>query len=697
MENILLIEIVAEYLPKEAIKLYLNYLTEKLNLLFQTADLEAEVFQTYFTKCRIVVYCEGIKLKGDEKEKIIVGPPLKASYHSDGSPTDSLLGFLRKWNKELDEVIRPFLKENKEYIAIKVGSDVLIKNLLIENLPKILEQYKFQKNMKWIESSSFTFTRPVRNFVAIFNDEVLPISIFNLQATNKTYLDGRETPLKSSSLIKYKKVLIKKGIVVDNEERKKIILEKLDEIREEYSIKDEDLAIVDDWVYETQNPSLGIIEFDKNYLSLPHTFITYILKSKVYLLPLYDKNNTLTNKAIFAINELQDHDNVSFWLKEVVSARLEDLKFYWQNDMNCELAQLKEKLSYIQYPKWIGNVNDKLTKIRYVIEKVLSEFLPPDFAVNTNEIYNILKFFKCDYSTQTFMEYPHLEGEIIYELVKNRFSKELSSETLENIREAYKPKIINDQLPKTNEALLVSFADKVDEVVSYLICGLKPKFQEDPFYIRKKTALTLQILHSSPLSSIKVKEFFEKIFGYYLEYYKGKSELDFHQFFEFVLERYRNFLIEKGYKDAIVKVVMSSKWNSFKEVRNKLETIGLLLSASFWQPLFEVVNRAKRIINEECKTYTFREDLLTAPQEKELYKIHKNFVKTWQEKVQKVNNYYGEFAKEFVNTYSTPLHIFFEKVFVDVKEKDLQLNRKNLLYQIYSFFVDNFADLTLLL
>ncbi len=695
MQNSLLIEIVAEYIPKNAIELYINHIRNRFNTLFESYRVKYKDFKIFFTKCRIVVYCDDLKLQGIERERVVLGPPLKDSYHKDNSPTNNLLGFIKKWNKGLEDIIKPYVIDNKEYVALKVKDEVFLRNLFIDNLSKILETGKFFKNMKWDETN-VSFPRPIRNLVVIFRNDVLPVTIFKLQATNITInniIELKQIMIKTHFINKYMSIMKKNNEIIDQNERKKIILQKLSMIKKENIYKEEDLDLVEHWIYECELPMIGIVEFDTKFMEIPHVFIEHILKNKSYVLPLYNKEGKLINKTIYVVNKTKSLENVELWLKEVISARLEDLKFYWENDLTTNIQSFKEKLKNIVFPRFIGNMEDKLQRI-HSLSNVILEFLQTENKINKNCIEDILKYFKLDYVTQTFTEYPELEGYIIYNMLLSKEDYKDKEEFLTKIFLSYKPQNLNDIIPQQTEPLVISFLDKLDDIYSFIYNGFKPTSQEDPFFIRKKSTLVMYLLHCSLLNTLPIKRFWEVTFDFYANYYRNKVNTSFKELSEFFLERYKNFLIEKGYKESIINIVLQSNWNTCKEVRCKIEAIDIMRGLPFWQALYEVVNRTKRIVSKECINFYFKEGLLKEKQEIEVYAIHKEFTNKWKEKKMENTNSYLDFAKNFVEAYSEKLNDFFDNVFVEVEDIQLQLNRKNLLYQIHKLFIDTIADIS---
>lgn len=726
MKNSLLIEILVEYMPRDVIEQYINYVRGRFVTLLETYSIKAKILDIFFTNCRIVINCDGLELDRKEDENIVLGPPLKQAYNKDGSPSGNLLGFLEKWDKEVNDVVKPIVKDNKEYVGIKVEEDRFLKNLFIEQLPKILESAKLSKSMRW-EENNIVFSRPVRNLLAIFSNDVLPVNIFGLPATASTF-DNLKTlkplKIKKSNFNTYRNIMKKNNIYIDQKERKEIILEALKKIQQGFCYKEEDLYLIEEWVYECDNPVLEVIDFDPVYLQLPNIFIAHILKSKLHLLPLYSENNEMVNKTVFCLNKSEDTIEITRGLKEVISAKLEDLKFYWQNDLSNDMGTLRIRLKDVVFPRFIGSISNKLEKIVGLCD-VLLEFLKREDIIDKERIKEVLEYFKLDYVTQTFSEYPELEGYIIYELLRSKMGKLYNNEFFSRILESYKPRNLNDIISQNRESLCISFLDKLDDMVSFILNGFKPKSQEDPFFVRKKTSLVIYILHSSFLNTLPVKDFLKRVCDFYRSFYEEKlfaerpldksyeevfcntvgnifksktnTETWFNnELWQYFVDRYRNFLVDKGYKESIVKLTLQSQWVTFKDVKCTIESIDMMEGLPFWQTLFEVINRTKRIISNEAKEYIFKKELLQHAAEKELYRVHSEFYASWKDRKLENTTDRLEFAKRFAEVYSSVLHTFFEEVFVETEDKDLQLNRKNLLYQINKFFVDMIADISLL-
>ena len=266
----LLLEITTEEMPSSHVKTALVQLRESLAAELLAEKVGAGEIKTYGT-CRRLIINGDLASRQEDSEEEIIGPPKAAAFTKDGSPTPAARGFAK--SKGVDVRNLEVIKTDRgEYIGIKkVERGVLTEDLLREIIPRIVSFLSFPKMMRW-GKSSFRFSRPIKSLLCLFDEKALSFSIGGIPSGNTTTGHKIYFPqkIRIKSFRDYKKALRNKKVIIDPEERKRMILSHIE--RKIFPKKAElhpDNELLESLIYDVEHPYVFLGSFPEEYLDLP--------------------------------------------------------------------------------------------------------------------------------------------------------------------------------------------------------------------------------------------------------------------------------------------------------------------------------------------------------------------------------------------------------------------------------------------
>ena len=267
------------------------------------------------------------------------------------------------------------------------------------------------------------------------------------------------------------------------------------------------------------------------------------------------------------------------------------------------------------------------------------------------------------------------------------------SEVAEAMAEHYLPAGADDSLPASTEGTVLALADKLDVIVGCFALGLLPTGSKDPYALRRNAQGILLILEQKGLDVG-----LNYLLGLAGEQYRSGgvqcSDEALAGAQEFFRDRLYQNAIERGFRHDFVRAVLAAGYDNVRNFWARLNALQGCASRPWWPELVEVVDRTYRIQRDVDRLPELRQDLLTEPEEKELAEA----LRTGRDLVLAAfeEERYAEGAELYCSLFARKVHVFFDRVFVNVEDEALRLNRKALCGEIYRLFAARFADLYLI-
>ena len=453
------------------------------------------------------------------------------------APEGAIKGFMNKYNilninelKEKDGILilerslsqEECLDELSKNISIAIGKMVWPKSMLWN-----------QHNIKWI--------RPIHAITCVLDDKVLNINFGHINSGNITYghrsQGSPKIEIKSADSIEYQNLLRKNGVIVSHEERKKIILNQIDDIIKSMNLKLlDDESLLNEVVGLVENPFVFLGNINNSFMSLPTEVLITSLKNHQKYLLLKDQNDNLAPYFIIVSDICSDDNGITIinGNEKVLAARLSDAQHFIKTDLKTSFKNFSEKLHKIQFHKDIGSIYEKVIRIQNIAKTICHQI-----KIDSKDSEEASKICKNDLVTQMVGEFPELQGIIgYYYAIEGGYNKDIAMA----VRDHYKPCGPNDSLPETLVGCVVAISDKLDTLQSLFNIGIKPTSTKDPYALRRAAIGIIRIIstHEKLMKNLNIPTL-------------GISK----DVIEFMLERAKQMFKEYPEKyDEIVKVCM---------------------------------------------------------------------------------------------------------------------------------------------
>ena len=599
------------------------------------------------------------------------GPSASIAYDADGNATKAAIGFAR--GKGLD--VADLVVEDGYIYAETKTAGVPAKDIVSEMLPQLITGLNFPKSMHWGNLDA-KFVRPVRWLVALLDEEVIPVEFATVKSGNVSrghrFLGADEITIKNAA--SYVDTLKENFVMVDQDARRELISKQLHDIAASKNasiVWDDDLLEEINYLVEWPTALCG--GFEESYLALPDAAIITPMKDHQRYFPLVDQDGKLL-PMFLTVRNGSDHsiEVVQAGNERVLRARLDDAKFFFNEDRKKPLIDRQNGLTKIVFQEGLGNLADKTERL-LKLGRVFGEEcgLHEDAAVVLERATELAK---TDLTTGMVTEFTELQGVMgkEYALLDGE-----SPEVAEAIFEQYLPRFAGDILPQTEAGKVLSIIDKVDNIVATFSRGLIPTGSQDPYALRRQTIGILNILLGSEWN-ISLRPIFKASMEL-LNVAADKQEELLSQVEEFFTLRLKNIFLDREVPHHVIDLLLSNNELSVADAEGLVNA----LLANRIDENVELVQAYTRMYNlvKDVEYTGVNSDLLKEDAEKALFeaasKASEASLAAWEA---------GDYAAVVAvpATLVPTINQFFEDVMVMDKDEAIKANRLQLVRLAYS-------------
>ena len=671
MAKDLLFEIGAEEIPAGFMPNILGQLKQLAETKLNDAHLPFESIETYGTPRRLALIVKGIADTSAEISERHKGPSASIAYDADGNATKAAIGFAR--GKGLD--VADLVVEDGYIYAETKTAGVPAKDIVSEMLPQLITGLNFPKSMHWGDLDA-KFVRPVRWLVALLDEEVIPVEFATVKSGNVSrghrFLGADEITIKNAA--SYVDTLKENFVMVDQDARRELISKQLHDIAASKNasiVWDDDLLEEINYLVEWPTALCG--GFEESYLALPDAAIITPMKDHQRYFPLVGQDGKLL-PMFLTVRNGSDHsiEVVQAGNERVLRARLDDAKFFFNEDRKKPLIDRQDGLTKIVFQEGLGNLADKTERL-LKLGRVFGEEcgLHEDAAVVLERATELAK---TDLTTGMVTEFTELQGVMgkEYALLDGE-----STEVAEAIFEQYLPRFAGDVLPQTEAGKVLSIIDKVDNIVATFSRGLIPTGSQDPYALRRQTIGILNILLGSDWN-ISLRPIFKASMEL-LNVAADKQEELLSQVEEFFTLRLKNIFLDREVPHHVIDLLLSNNELSVADAEGLVNA----LLANRIDENVELVQAYTRMYNlvKDVEYTGVNSDLLKEDAEKALFeaasKASEASLAAWEA---------GDYAAVVAvpATLVPTINQFFEDVMVMDKDEAIKANRLQLVRLAYS-------------
>ena len=671
MEQKLLFEIGTEEIPAKFMPGILEQLKGLAEKKLQELRVPFTSVTVFGTPRRMTFIADGVEETQASTVVESKGPSIKIAFGADGAPSKAAQGFARGQGIAVEDLV-----VRGEYVyAVKQLTGQAVIELLPAFLTDIVESLSFPKNMRWADHD-FRFVRPIRWLVALLDDKIIPIEITGVKSGRNTighrFLSKGEVEIATAG--DYEKVLREHFVLVDQDERRKIIRQQVEELaQKEGGVAEIDEDLLEEVVYLVEYPTALCGHFDDKFLTLPKEAVITPMREHQRYFPVLTADGKLLAKFITVRNgNSEGLDIVAHGNERVLRARLSDAEFFFNEDRKIKLEARLEKLKTVVFQEGLGNIYDKsvrLADIAMTLKKNLN------VQVDEDTLQRTALLSKTDLVTGMVCEFTELQGVMGREYALLDGEK---PEVAQGIFEHYLPRFAGDELPTTDIGRLVGIADKIDNIAATFSRGLIPTGSQDPYALRRQAIGIINILVDGNYHLPLLKTIIA-VLGM-LNVPAAKNGELLAQLQEFFMQRVKNMMGDQGIRYDVIDAVLSEKANDdivdlFVRAKALAEYVATPEAAESIQAFTRVANLCKKAEGEDI----IKESLFVEPAEKELYEV---VCRLQKETIPALVGYnYAEVLK-LMNEVSAPVNKFFDTVMVMDKDENVKNNRLALLVQV---------------
>jgi glycyl-tRNA synthetase beta chain len=674
----LLLELYSEEIPPQlqiAARSQLKLFFEKS---FKEESIRYKEISIYSTPTRLTLVVKELAEKIQVDSKEIKGPKV-------GSPDQILHGFMKAKNISQKDLIEKETEKGKFYFIKTVPKNILVEELLISMLPKALAFISWKKSMKWSDHT-LMWGRPLRSIFALFNGKKIIFQFDHLESSDEIIIeqDLNTKNKKVKNFKDYNSLLRSNNIVLDHNEREKIILKKINSTSKSKDYKEIlNLKLLEEVVNIVEDPNVLLVNFNKEYLKIPQEIIISTLEKHQRYFPIFDSRGRLTNNFFVVANKKDKKKFITIGNKRVVEARLADAKFFWDKDRSKNLIKQIANLKTVIFYEKLGTIYDKIQRIRK-----LAAMLSDDLNLNKEKIQIAASISKSDLCSDLVGEYPELQGVMgKYFALSQGFEEDVAN----SISDHYLPTGLTSELPRKPFSYSISIVDKVDTLVGFFVINEKPTSSKDPFALRRAAIGLLRIIIENKLV-FKLRD----LISYSIRLYEEqgveiKNEKTEKQVLDFIKERMRNVLKLKNIKPDIIEASINSHTGeNFLDLYKKTLLINKYKNKGIGLNAISSYKRAANILDKSGKGITGRPDavLFRKDEEKILHEKINEIRKAFT--VKDDNKDYESLLIRLSETKESTDN-FFDNVVVNDENQDIKNNRLELLKMFCNTF-DNFID-----
>ena len=686
MTKSLLLEIGLEELPAQYVRTSSEQLATRVEEFFKQENLSFESVEAFATPRRLAVRVNGLEEEQEDRVEIFKGPSL-AIAKKDGAWTKAAEGFVRGKGLTTDDIYVETIKD-VEYIHVKQLLQGKSTKEVVKKLSSVITDMKFPVTMRWADHT-FEYLRPIHWIVALYGEEVIEeIQVLDVKAGRVSrghrFL-GKDTEIATPE--QYEQALAEQFVIVNQDERKALVRKQIEEL----AAKNAWIVPIDEELLEEvssilEYPTAFAGTFDEKYLVVPEPVLVTSMKEHQRYFVVYNAQGELQPYFISARNG-NDYmiENVAKGNQKVLTARLEDALFFYEEDKKVPMTAFLKKLETLNFHAKIGSMTEKMNRVQLLVGRIASELNVDAKDIQTAQ--RAAAIYKFDLVTNMVGEFPELQG-IMGEIYAKNYGE--TPEVARAIREHYMPISADGELPSSVPGALLAIADKLDTFLSFTAAGMLPTGSNDPYALRRQVMGLVQIVEAFDWH-LEIEEFAKLLLGLdYVEFLEDKKE-DVQAFvLGFILERLAQRMTTVTKRHDIIEAVLNSNSKSVPEQMKAVAVLEKEVSKAAIKDITEALNR---VINISSKGFAearhsseYSLDKVETESERQLVESIATLRKDFE-------NYSAQEKFSAFASITPKIHEFFNENMVMVDNEEIRTNRLRFLREL-ALMILEFADFT---
>lgn len=493
-----LLEIGCEEMPSAPLMKAQDQLGKLVGRGLDEAGLSHGAIRTLSTPRRLAVVVEGCATATEEIHETIRGPKSAIAFDADGKATRAAEGFARKNGTTADALVRRLEADGNEYVfAERSVASVPAIELLSALCERTIADIKWPnyRSQRW-GSEHQTFVRPIRWICALLGGEVVPVSYADVRSGNTTR--GHRVLAPGDHVVSdpaaYERVL-EEAFVLGETRRAEVIRADIARLEAERggARVDTPKGVFDEVVNLCEWPTVVVGAFDEEFLAVPHEIIVEAMLKHQRYFPIYAADGSLTREFVIVSNaDPAVNDTVRAGNERVVRPRLDDAKFFYDEDLKVGLDAFRERLSQVVFQKRLGTVLQKSERMETLARAVAEQLGDEALTVDAARAAHLAK---ADLVSQAVVEFTSQQGVMggYYAAAQGE-----NERVAQAISQHYRPRFAGDETPETEVGKAVAIADKLDTICGMFAIDEPPTGSADPFAVRRSAIGVIAMLRQLP-------------------------------------------------------------------------------------------------------------------------------------------------------------------------------------------------------
>lgn len=593
MAHSYLLEIGLEEIPAHVVTPSIQQLAQKVAKFLKENRLSYDSIEQFSTPRRLAIRINGLGDRQPDIEEDAKGPARKIAQDADGNWTKAAIGFTKGQGLTVDDITFKTIK-GTEYVYVHKLIQGKTTQEILPGIKDVVESLNFPTMMKWA-NYDFKFVRPIRWLVSILDDEVLPFQILDIKAGRQSQghrFLGKTVDLANPS--EYEEKLQAEFVIVDAEKRKALIREQIQAIAQEENWEVTPNA---DLLEEVNNlvewPTAFSGKFDPKYLAIPEEVLITSMRDHQRFFFVRNQDGKLLPNFISVRNGNKEHlENVIRGNEKVLTARLEDAAFFYDEDQKNSIDYYVDRLKKVSFHDKIGTMAEKMTRVGSIAQ-VIAKMLGLD-AEAAEDLQRAAAIYKFDLVTGMVGEFPELQGVMgeKYALLKGE-----KPAVAQAIREHYMPNSAEGELPESTVGAVLALADKFDNIFSFFSAGMIPSGSNDPYALRRHAYGIVRILAQRDwsLDLNKFEEAVKQALADDQTSFGVDVDKNFAEVVEFFNDRIKQYLDHQSVSYDIEDAVLAGSQHNVTTIIAAAEVLTNAKAADSFKDEIEALTRVQRI------------------------------------------------------------------------------------------------------
>ena len=615
MSQTVLLEIGLEEMPAKYVRSSSIQLKEKMAAFLEANRIGFDAIEMYATPRRLAVIASGVSDKQADLAEVIKGPAKKIALQADGTWSKAALGFVRGQGLTPEDIFFDELN-GVEYVFVKKETNGKASSEVLKELNTVVESLTFPVSMHW-GNHHFKYIRPIHWIVALADAEIIPFQVLDVvsgRTTRGHRFLGEDVTLSHAG--EYVEKLAEQHVIADQDKRKNMIRAQFQQIEAENGwIIPNDESLLEEVTSLVEYPTAFFGEYDSKYLTLPADVLITSMKDHQRYFEVKDKSGKLLPYFISVRNGNGIFiDNVKKGNEKVLTARLEDGLFFFNEDQRITIAQSVEKLKKVTFHSKIGSIHDKMENTAKIAAH-LADLLDLEEDDKT-QLLRAASIYKFDLVTNMVSEFTELQGIMgeVYALQQGETAAVATA-----IREHYLPVSSEGELPETQIGAVLAMADKLDSIISFFLQGMVPTGSNDPYALRRQMIGVIQIIEKYQWS-FSLEDLLSTLLTEVFAIEDAESfDKTMNELAVFANGRIQQKLQTYGIRYDIVEAVLQSGEKDVNTLFANAKVLQAHSEEESFKTIMEALARVVNISGNPDESIPVQKDLLETASEKNLY------------------------------------------------------------------------------